>query len=136
MPRTSSSGDCSASSNARVSSMPGSVSIITADGRRETADGAVTDTRLRGGNLLCNGLAQLRELGRSAKAENPLDDPSLAIEQYRIRQAAVVVDPFHAAAPHENRERRVELVHEPLHLAAIDVVRNRNDAEVLRRQDA
>src|SRR5690349_416762 len=123
MPRTSNSGDCSASSNASVSSMPGSVSIISGRGTRDgVAVGIVTDTRLRGGNLLCNGLAQLRELGRSAKAENPLDDPSLAIEQYRIRQAAVVVDPFHAAAPDENRERRVELVHEPLHLAAIDVV--------------
>src|SRR5206468_5833165 len=124
IPRTSTSGDLSARSRARQSSMPGSVSMMTGcpkglpDGRVMGDAGwgdAVTDKTLRGGYLLCNGGAQLGELARAAEAEDALDDAAAAVEQHRIGEAAVAVRRPHAPAAHEDRERRPELPHEAPH---------------------
>src|SRR5438309_2217318 len=132
MPRTSNSGEASASNRASVSSMPGSVSMMTGIGKRETGGvGSGTSIRLGCANLLRNHIVQLLELRSAAEAEDALDDPAVAIEQYGVRQAAVVVDRFHPATAHEDRERRPELRDEGAHLPRIHVVRDRRDVEVL-----
>src|SRR6267378_164171 len=63
MPRTSTSGEASASNRASVSSMPGSVSMMTGIGKRETGGvGSGTTIRLGCANLLRNHIVQLLEL--------------------------------------------------------------------------
>src|SRR3989441_6441924 len=106
-PRTSNSGDAIASSRARVSSMPGSVSRMTGCGKRD-AGGVDSGTAIRLGraNLLRNHIVQLLELGGAAEAEDALDDPSPPVEQHGVGQAAIVIGRLHPSTAHEDRERR------------------------------
>src|SRR6266513_4435853 len=135
MPRTSSSGEFRARSSARVSSIPGSESIMTGNGKRETGGvGSGTDYRLGKSHLVCNSRAQRGELLRPTEAEDPLDNPPAAVEQHRVRQPAIVVSLLHSSPAHQDRERRPEAARKIQHLAAIDVVRDRSDGEVAARK--
>src|SRR6266581_726670 len=112
--------------------MPGSVSMMTGSGMGDAGwGGALTAKRLRGRYLLCNGGVQSGELARSAEAEEALDDAAAAVEEHRVRQAAVAILRPHAAAAHENRERRPKFPHELPHLRLVHVVGDRDDREVL-----
>src|SRR5207253_1641552 len=83
---------------ARVSSMPGSVSIMTGCG------GSLTGYRLGNANLLCNSRAQRLKLLCAPEPKDSLDDAAVAVEQHRVRQPAVVVDLLHPSAADQNRE--------------------------------
>src|SRR5947208_2820452 len=78
-----------------------------------------------------NSPAHIRELRRTAESKDPLDDAAPAVEQHGVGEAAVVVGLPHAPSAHQDRERRTELAHERQHLAAVHVVRDRGDLEVL-----
>src|SRR5437867_8590517 len=79
----------------------------------------------------CNSLTQSSELLRSTEPEDPLDDPTLAVEQHRIGQPPIVIELLHAPAPHQDRERRPVLSHERQHGRRIQVVRHARDLEGL-----
>src|SRR5262249_2854462 len=81
-------------------------------------------------DLSRNDVPQVLELGIPAKPEDALDDPSLLVEQHRIGQPPVVVDAFHVAPAHQNREWRAELGDELPHLGLTDVIGDRRDVEV------
>src|SRR5439155_4952380 len=77
-----------------------------------------------------DGVAQALELGLAAKPENALDDASLLVQQHRVGQSPVVINRFHVALSHQNRERRLKLGDECAHLAGVHVVGNCRNIEL------
>src|SRR6266545_2736541 len=87
-------------------------------------------------DLFRDGLAQVLEFSVAAEAKDALDDASLPVEEHGVRQPPVMIDRFHAAATHENRERRPKLRDERAHLAIADIVGDCRDVEVVASKHA
>src|SRR6266550_7720496 len=82
-------------------------------------------------DLFRNGFAQVAELALPAKPEDALDYPSSLVQQYGIRQAAVVIGGFHVASTHQNWKRWPELGDKGAHLGVAHVVGDSGDVEIL-----
>src|SRR2546422_10395186 len=104
----SSSGDARANSSASMSSMPGSVSMMTGCGMRDAGWGeSGTGYTLGSAHLVCNSLAQFPEIVRPAEAEDPLDHPNPPVEQHGEGQPPIVIDLLLVADPPQDGVRRL-----------------------------